>query len=69
MTGSWRSWSGSFGSIRNLRDPLLPGNRLRRITATDAEIDALVSDFYSLTAEKIRILGQSGRKTECVCSP
>jgi hypothetical protein len=37
--------------------------RLREIAATDAEIDALVSDLYGLTAEEIRILEESGKTT------
>jgi hypothetical protein len=37
---------------------------LREIAATDAEIDALVCDLYSLTAEEIRILEESGRTTD-----
>jgi hypothetical protein len=39
-------------------------NRLREITATDAEIDSLVCDLYGLTVEEIRILEESGRTTD-----
>ena len=49
---------------QELSEPITPEeteNRLRKIAATDAEIDALVCDLCGLTAEEIRILKESGR--------
>lgn len=43
-------------------------NRLRKIAATDAEIDPLVCDLYGLTAEEIRILEEIGSSTACARS-